>query len=99
MVNADPGNFFLDILAANTDYTITVEDCVGSPSSGGTPPGGSGGPNPGPVNNSEGVMPDTTSGQPLPNTGGVPLLGFAAGALALFGVGFSVLRTSIRRDP
>jgi hypothetical protein len=45
------------------------------------------------------VIPDTTSKKPLPDTGGVPLLGLAVGALALVGVGFSVLRTSIRRGP
>ena len=53
----------------------------------------------GDVNNPDKVIPDTTSKKPLPNTGGVPLLGIAVGALALAGVGFSVLRTSIRRDP
>jgi hypothetical protein len=95
IVNAGPGRFFLDILAANTDYTITVENCA-APATGAGPGGPS---DQGPVNSSNGVIPDTTSGGPLPNTGGVPLLGFAAGALVLFGVGFSVLRTSIRRDP
>jgi hypothetical protein len=63
------------------------------------PPGGSGGPNPGPVDNPNGVIPDTTSGRPLPDTGGVPLLGLAVGALALVGVGLSVVRASIRRGP
>ena len=41
----------------------------------------------------------TTSNKPLPPTGGVPLLGIAVVALAFVGVGFSVLRTSICRDP
>jgi hypothetical protein len=67
---------------------------TGSPS-----PGGPGGPSPGPVDNPDKVIPDTTSKKPLPDTGGVPLLGLAVGALALVGVGFSVLRTSIRRGP
>ena len=53
----------------------------------------------GDVNNPKDVIPDTTSKKPLPNTGGVPLLGLAVGALALAGVGFSVLTASIRRDP
>jgi hypothetical protein len=52
----------------------------------------------GDVNNPKDVIPDTTSKKPLPNTGGVSLLGLAVGALALVGVSFSVLRTSIRRD-
>jgi hypothetical protein len=30
IVNAGPGGFFLDILAANTNYVITVEDCTGT---------------------------------------------------------------------
>jgi len=51
------------------------------------------------TNSEEDVIDDTISEKTLPNTGGVPLLGLAAVALALVGVGFSVLRTSIRRDP
>jgi len=53
----------------------------------------------GDVSNPKDVIPDTTSKKPLPNTGGVPLLGLAVCTLALAGVGFSVLRTSIRRNP
>jgi len=34
IVNAGPGRFYLDIAAANVNYTITVEDCTGG---GGTP--------------------------------------------------------------
>jgi len=74
----------------------------------GLPPGGSGENttgtatddqyNDGDVNNPDKVIPDTTSKKPLPDTGGVPLFGVAVGALALVGVGFSVLRASIRRD-
>ena len=54
--------------------------------------------NDGGVSNPKDVIPDTTSKKPLPNTGGVPLLGLAVCALALAGVGFSVLRTSTRHD-
>ena len=53
----------------------------------------------GDVDNPKDVIDDTTSKKPLPNTGGVPLVGLAVGALALAGVGFSILRASIRRDP
>ena len=60
--------------------------------------GGGGNNDGGDVSNPKDVIPDTTSKKPLPNTGGVPLLGLAVGALALVGVGFSVLRASIRRD-
>ena len=52
----------------------------------------------GDVDNPNDVIDDTTSKKPLPNTGGVPLLGLAVCALALAGVGFSVLRISTRHD-
>jgi hypothetical protein len=71
-VNAGPGNFFLDILAANTDYTVTVEDCAGSQ-----------GDNPGPVDSPSGVKPGTGGGD-MPDTGGPPYL--AVGAALLLGV-------------
>ncbi len=35
IINEGPGNFFLDLLVANANYTITVEDCTGSDSPGG----------------------------------------------------------------
>ena len=115
IVNAGPGRFFLDILAANVDYTVTVEDCTGSAGGQGDTPAddqyndGGGGSNDGggdmsnddgggDVDNPNDVIDDTTSKKPLPNTGGVPLLGLAVGALAFVGIGFSVLRASIRRD-
>ena len=53
----------------------------------------------GDLNNPKDVIQDTTSKKPLPNTGGVPLLGIAVVALAFLGVGASVLRISFRRDP
>jgi len=52
----------------------------------------------GDVSNPKDVIPDTTSKKPLPNTGGVSLLGLAVCALAFVGIGFSVFRSSIRRD-
>jgi len=52
----------------------------------------------GDVSNPKDVIPDTTSKKPLPNTGGVPLLGLAVCALAFVGIGFSVFRSSIRRN-
>jgi hypothetical protein len=76
---------------------IACEDLPHRPQSGG--PGDdqyNGGGN---ANNPDTVIPDTTSKKPLPNTGGVPLLGLAVISLALVGIGFSVLKTSIRRDP
>ena len=76
-------------------YTVTIEDC-GAAANGN---GGNNGTAAGDQYNPDDVIPDTTSKKPLPNTGGVPLPAFAFGALALIGVGFSVLRTSTRRDP
>ena len=75
IVNAGPGSFFLDILAANVDYTIVVEDCVDTQ---GNPPAN----NPGDPGDPGGVVPGTGNGKPLPRTGGVPLL-FGAAAFAL----------------
>jgi hypothetical protein len=89
IVNAGPGNFFLDILAANTHYTITVEDCVGS--SAGAGPGGP----TGPVNNPGGVTPGTNSHSPLPNTGGPSFAAF--GAMLLLGAALVVGRGVLRR--
>ena len=49
IVNAGPGAFFLDVLAANTDYVVTVEGCSGAPT--GRPRG--------PIDQPEGVLPRT----------------------------------------
>ena len=93
IVNAGPGNFFLDILAANTNYTVTVEDCAGSAGGDGDT-GGSGG-QPNPVNNPDEVIPDTTSRQPIPDTGGPPYL--PVGAVVLLGTALLVGRGVLKR--
>jgi hypothetical protein len=90
IVNSGPGRFFLDILAANTEYTITVEDCAGSTT--GTGPGGPG--NQGPVNNPKGVVPNTTA-KKLPNTGGPSYL--AVGAMLALGAAVVAGRGALRR--
>jgi hypothetical protein len=86
VVNIQPPN--------GATYTVRIDDC-GAAANGNRGNNG----NDGDVNNPDKVIPGTTSSKHLPDTGGVPLLGFAAGTLALFGLGFSVLRTSIRRNP
>jgi hypothetical protein len=108
-----PGRYFLEIDPFDVRYQIAVDACGGDapPQQGGpgTPAGDQyddgggddgniddGG---GDVNNPDDVIDNTKSKKPLPPTGGVPLLGLAVGALALAGVGFSVLRASIRRAP
>ena len=95
-----PGRFFLEIDPLNVSYQIAVDACGGDLP---PQPGGSGNAagdqyNDGGTNNPDKVIPDTTSKKPLPDTGGVPLGGLVVLGLALMGVGFSVLRTSIRRD-
>ena len=97
----ESGTYFLEIDPFDVSYEVAVDACGGDLP---PQPGGSGNAagdqyNDGDVNNPDEVIPDTTSKKPLPNTGGVPLVGSAVVALALVGVGFSVLRTSIRRDP
>ena len=71
--------------------TTTPEETTAAPTGGNNGNGGG-------VHNPDKVIPDTTSKKPLPNTGGVPLLGLAIGVTALVGAGFSILRTSRRRD-
>jgi hypothetical protein len=87
IVNAGPDNFYLDILAFEAEYTITVEDCVGSS---GADTGG-----PGPVDGPDEVIPDTTSRQPMPDTGG-PLY-LPVGAVLLLGTALIVGRGVLRR--
>lgn len=68
-INEGPGRFFLDVLAANAEYTIIVEDCTGS----GQTDGG-GGTVTGDQNNNGGdTTVDTAPNKPLPPTGGLPL--------------------------
>jgi hypothetical protein len=83
IVNAGPGSFFLDILAANVEYVIIVEDCAGTAQ--GQQPG----------NQQQGgntVM--NVPNKPLPNTGGPFLPAAGEALLLLVGVGLaaSVLR-------
>jgi hypothetical protein len=92
-VNSDPGQYYIQIISAEVNWTIRVEDCAGSRG------GGSGGGGGGPIDNPKGVVPGTGSSKQLPGTGGVPLLGIAAGALAFMGVSFSVLGILVRRKP
>ncbi len=97
----ESGTYYLEIDPFDVSYQIAVDACGGDLP---PQPGGSGNAagdqyDDGGVNDPDEVIPDTTSKKPLPNTGGVPLVGLAVVALALVGVGFSVLGTSIRRDP
>ena len=54
--------------------------------------------NAGDVDSEDGVIRDTISEKPVPNTGGMPLLGPAVSALAFIGVGLLLLRSAVRRN-
>ncbi len=71
IVNAGPGNFFLDILAANANYAVVVEDCVGD-----SQDGGGGGQNDDGI--PDDVIRETIPDEPLPNTGGFSWLLYAS---------------------
>jgi hypothetical protein len=96
IVNAGPGEFYLNIFAANADYTITVEDCTGTN---------------GEDTNQDQIIttrePEETRRiinipkKPLPPTGGWPVYGMVAGFViagaGLLGVGIAINRNGPRR--
>jgi len=109
IVHASPGRFDIRTTADDLEYTLTIEDCTGggnqSGGSGGA--GGSGGDggaasddqygnNGGPPG--EDVIDDTISDEPLPDTGGVPLLGVGFFGLIFISAAFALLRPVMRRD-
>ena len=103
VVREGPGRFDLQAIAEDLTYKLTIEDCAGTGNSSGGPnvpttpiPEDQYGRDVDPPN--EDVIDDTISDQPLPNTGGVPLLGTAVfGSIFIFGA-FAVLRPVVRRD-
>src|SRR5829696_5075862 len=54
--------------------------------------------NTGDVNSKDGVIPDTISENPVPNTGGMALLGPVVSGLAFIGVGLVLFRSAVRRN-
>ena len=52
----------------------------------------------GDVSSKEGVILDTISENPVPNTGGMSMLGPAVSGLAFIGVGLLLLRSAVRRN-
>jgi hypothetical protein len=54
--------------------------------------------NAGDVNSKDGVISDTISENPVPNTGGMPLLGPVVSGLAFIGVGLLLFRSAVRRN-
>jgi len=69
--------------AGNTDDTASMDD---------------GSTNAGNAASRDGVISDTISDNPLPNTGGMSLLGPVVSGLAFIGVGFLLFRSAIRRN-
>jgi hypothetical protein len=103
IVRASPGRFDITTTADDLEYTLTIEDCRGN----GNPSGGSGGGGGSAADDQYGndgdppdedVIDDTISDEPLPNTGGVPLLGLAAFGLIFTSAAFALLRPMIRGD-
>jgi hypothetical protein len=105
IVRSGPGKFDFEITAEDLKYKLTIEDCTGN---GNQPPDSQNVPTtPIPEDqyrrdvdppNEDDVIDDTISDTPLPNTGGVPLLGLAVfGSIFTFGA-FAVLGPVVRRD-
>jgi hypothetical protein len=102
--NAPPGTYYLDIGAANLEYTITVEQCEGGNPSRNPNPGRGGPPvvrdqygadkRVGPIDRPAGVIP-RTSVRRVPRTGGPPYL--AVGAVVLLGVALIAGRGVLKR--
>jgi hypothetical protein len=100
IVRASPGRFDIEARAEDLKYKLTVEDCTGG--------GNNGQPNPtnpsgdqynNGSNNPNDVVDNTVSDKPLPNTGGVPLLGLGLfGSIGVFAA-FALLGPVLRRGP
>ena len=104
IVSASPGRFDIETTAEDLKYTLTIEDCTGDdPGPPDPPPGGNNGQpvptNPAPddqynndVDDPDDVVDNTESDKPLPNTGGVPLLGLAVFSLICVFAAFALFR-------
>lgn len=91
IINAGPGNFFIETNPANSSYTVVVEDCVDTK---GNPPANS----PGDTNNPNEVMDGTVPKGTLADTGGMPLMpGVLASGVVLLGAGL-LMRVSLSRE-
>jgi hypothetical protein len=105
IVGASPGSFTIEARAEDLKYTITGEDCTGRDS-------GGDGRQPVPINPvpvgqyksdvdppKDDVIDNTVSKKPLPNTGGVPLLGLTVFGFICVSAAFALLRPIIRQNP
>jgi len=111
IVTASPGTFTIEVRAEDLRYEIMAEDCTGSdPQRDDTAPGpadqydndGGGGGGDGTGDEGAGgedeVIDDTITDGPLPNTGGVPLLGLMFFGFFFVTTAIVVLRPVVRRD-
>lgn len=108
VVRASPGRFTIEARSEDLKYRITVEDCPGGPNPPPDDPGGGNG-QPNPTNpsddqydngtdNPDDVVNNTVSDEPLPDTGGVPLLSLGfLGSICVFAA-FALLGPVIRWD-
>lgn len=105
IVRASPGRFDLETTAEDLKYKLTIEDCTGkeNPPSSNQPVPTS--PNPNNQHrrdidppNEDNVIHDTVSDRPLPDTGGVPLLGLGVFGFICVGAGFLLLGPVLRRN-
>jgi hypothetical protein len=69
--------------AGNVDRTASIDDANT---------------NAGDVNSKDGVIPDTISENPVPNTGGMSILGPVVSGVAFIGIGLLLFRSAVRRN-
>ena len=109
IVPGGPGSFTIEARAEDLKYKLTAEDCTGSNSGGPNPAPGGGGVDRRPVPegqyksdvdppNENNVIDNTVSDKPLPNTGGVPLLGLGFLGFVCVFAAFALLGPVIRLD-
>lgn len=90
VVNEGPGRFFLGFNAANANYAVVVEDCVGAADNGGDGNDGDDG------DADDGVIDDTIPDKDLPDTGGSTALMVGGSAILLLYGGLVAWRLKTR---
>ena len=101
-VNQGPGNFTIEARAEDLKYELTIEDCTGKGGASPNEPPADRTPIPADqyksdTDNPDDVIDGTVTDKPLPDTGGIPLIGLVAFGSFLLSAGFMILRPVIRR--